>query len=160
MEWTVKNVKSFRGREGDGFNATLYRDGKRVALVDDAANGGCYSYTWFDRNADTVVEIHVHGYKGEPRTYKGSPEEKLFAEYCDAQTYKDKDHVVAVLVDEYQASKWLRSKCRKQTLFRLKGDAEGNYRTVRAPYSDAVRDYLRGKYGDRIEAIANEHVAA
>ena len=44
MSYTIKGVKTFRGREGQGFNATLCRDGKPVAHVDDAACGGCYNW--------------------------------------------------------------------------------------------------------------------
>ena len=28
--YTVKNVKNFQGREGDGFECSLYKDGKRI----------------------------------------------------------------------------------------------------------------------------------
>lgn len=46
--YAVKGVKTFRGNEGYGFNATLYKDGKAIAFVIDDANGGCYSYEWKD----------------------------------------------------------------------------------------------------------------
>lgn len=46
MEFTVKGIKGFRGTDGHGFNATLYADDKRVALVMDEANGGEYRYEW------------------------------------------------------------------------------------------------------------------
>lgn len=54
--YTVKGVKSFRGNEGYGFNATLYKDGKAIAFVYDDANGGCYSYEWKDKDAITALE--------------------------------------------------------------------------------------------------------
>lgn len=50
--YTVKGVKSFRGNEGYGFNATLYKDGKAIAFVYDDANGGCYMYEWKDKAAE------------------------------------------------------------------------------------------------------------
>lgn len=40
----LKSVKTFRGTEGNGFNATVYIDGVKVGTVDDDANGGCYHY--------------------------------------------------------------------------------------------------------------------
>lgn len=42
----VKNVKSFVGMEGHGFNCSLYIDGKKVAFVIDEANGGEFHYQW------------------------------------------------------------------------------------------------------------------
>ncbi len=29
--YTVKKIKTFRGHEGEGFNAELYRDGKKIS---------------------------------------------------------------------------------------------------------------------------------
>lgn len=54
--YSVKGVKSFRGNEGYGFNATLYKDGKAIAFVYDDANGGCYSYEWKDKDAVAPLE--------------------------------------------------------------------------------------------------------
>jgi hypothetical protein len=48
--YTVKSVKTFRGREGQGFNATLLCNGKPVAHVDDDANGGCYDFHWLNKD--------------------------------------------------------------------------------------------------------------
>lgn len=37
--YSVKNVKSFMGREGYGFEASLYKHGKRVGSITDVADG-------------------------------------------------------------------------------------------------------------------------
>lgn len=37
--YSVKNVKSFTGREGYGFEASLYKHGKRVGSITDVADG-------------------------------------------------------------------------------------------------------------------------
>lgn len=57
--YSVKGVKNFRGNEGYGFNATLYKDGKAIAFVIDDANGGIYSYEWKDKAAEAVLEAYV-----------------------------------------------------------------------------------------------------
>jgi hypothetical protein len=44
--YSVRNVKTFTGMEGPGFNATLCRDGKPVAMVIDDASGGCFDFQW------------------------------------------------------------------------------------------------------------------
>lgn len=40
IKYCVKGIKTLVGAEGRGFNATLYREGKRVATLLDDASGG------------------------------------------------------------------------------------------------------------------------
>jgi hypothetical protein len=49
--YEVKNVKSFKGHDGLGFNASLYRDGTKVAFVTDLASGGDIDFNWEDSKA-------------------------------------------------------------------------------------------------------------
>ena len=46
MKVEVRKVKSFRGREGLGFNAELVVDGKKVAFVIDEGSGGALRFDW------------------------------------------------------------------------------------------------------------------
>lgn len=61
-KYTVTKIKTFRGREGHGLNATLCRDGKPVAFVLDDANGGMVDFDWVDQ---------MHGESGEEAMFKG-----------------------------------------------------------------------------------------
>lgn len=45
-EFSLKVNKTFMGREGHGFNATLYRNGKKVADIHDMADGGICGFYW------------------------------------------------------------------------------------------------------------------
>jgi len=54
------------------------------------------------------------------------------------------------------AERW----CKTKTVFRLKGDPEGSWLIIKAPFSDRVREHIARKYGDRVEEIANERYAA
>lgn len=58
--YTVKGIKKFRGMEGYGFNADLYRDGKKVALVMDEATGGGLRFEWKqnDRIEEALLIAH------------------------------------------------------------------------------------------------------
>lgn len=38
--YTLKNIKQWEGMDGYGLNADLYREGKKVARIHDAGNGG------------------------------------------------------------------------------------------------------------------------
>src|ERR1035437_5586271 len=49
---TVRKVKTFQGRKGEGFNAELVVDGKPVCFVIDEANGGMFHYDWY-KGTDT-----------------------------------------------------------------------------------------------------------
>ena len=40
MNIQIKHMKTCIGREGYGFNASLYVDGKKIAFIMDDANGG------------------------------------------------------------------------------------------------------------------------
>ncbi len=53
--YSVIKVKSFMGREGHGFNATLCRGGKAVAFVWDDASGGPTSFDWIDRAEEKAL---------------------------------------------------------------------------------------------------------
>lgn len=79
MNYTLSNVKTFNGRQGQGFSATLSLDGRKVADVIDEANGGCSRFYWLakDRtqaNADErtlteyVATLPPTMFDGEPLT--------------------------------------------------------------------------------------------
>lgn len=177
MNWTVKGVKSWQGREGIGTNCSLYRDGKKVADCHDAADGGPWDIHWKDTNVPRVaVNITIDDYEAEKdengnrpekaHSYKGTPEEKLLVEHANGQQYEaygttmrhSADSIIAELCDEYETRKRMRARLRKATWFRLKNETyqEGEYRTVKAPWSQRVKDFLVNKYGDDLGEILNE----
>jgi hypothetical protein len=140
MTYTVKNVKSFRGREGYGFNASLYRDGKRVALVMDAADGGCMSFEFEKTGADeeTILLCYLKG-----RTALFAGEAMLLTP----------DLFIAGLVDDYEIDARLRKTCRYATAFRFTGKED--WHVVRIPFSSSLKAALLSKYPE-IEEFANE----
>lgn len=59
--YSVKGIKTFEGREGYGFNATLLRDGVPVAFCIDAGNGGMVNIEWNDgRNGKEAVLLEAY----------------------------------------------------------------------------------------------------
>lgn len=76
--YTAKNIVTFNGMEGGGFNASLYRDGKRVAYVIDDASGGDIIVDWLDKEK---AEWEVTTHSGEVITVKGTAEEKFLMDY-------------------------------------------------------------------------------
>ncbi|WP_321967148.1 hypothetical protein [Burkholderia cepacia] len=91
--YTISKLKTFTGMEGHGFTLTLLRDGKVVAEVRDAAEGGPIHFDWKDfGKAATVRTVN---YKDEPHEFQGTAEEALFYAYCLAQPkHEDFDKVM------------------------------------------------------------------
>lgn len=78
--YTVDRVKFFRGMEGNGWNCRLLRDGLPVAHVIDDASGGEVMFEWLDIK-DTRVDVIVRRYDKTMHTYRGTPEEAIFARH-------------------------------------------------------------------------------
>lgn len=160
--YSLKKVKSFRGTDGHGFNADLMKDGKKVAFVYDMADGGPMSFEWMDRE-NGFVPFEVKGYEGKPFVRKVTNEEREFLLYVAAQGedgLEPEAMVVAKMLDAMEQEKDLKKACKKNTLYRLKGDAPGKWRAVNAPYSDPrVKPFLASKYGASVEEILNERFA-
>lgn len=167
--YSVKSVKTFRGMEGEGYNATLCRNGVPVALVIDDATGGEIRFEWNDWKAARVDVTVRHYQTGASVVHKGTPEEALFAEYVMSlpmyefygkKSYHNFDTAIgeimnAVLVEK-QYTRW----CKTKTCFRLKGDKEGAYRTIAALYTAKIKAELEARHGNKLEVILNEKYGA
>lgn len=162
MKYTVRNTKSFRGREGLGFNASLVRDGKTVAFVYDDASGGDSSFEWVDRE-DHSANVTVRDHKDELHTYKGSPEEAMFAafvfampktpnQYFPEGMYMSMEMYVENLVNEVESVKEVTAKAKrmlKDLIFTVEGDKEGTFRVVsikKAGTMERARAFVKEKY--------------
>lgn len=132
---TVKAIKTFQGMEGGGFNANLYENGKKLGLVIDDANGGCFNYQ-IDRAKLASLEAWA-------RVKSGGGFEAL-------------DVIVSDLVADAQDMAWLRRTCKKKTVVRLKDSGPGEWIIYKAPYSDGLAAKIRAEYGDNLAEIANE----
>ena len=160
MTYTVKNVRTFIGNEGQGFNANLYRDGIKVAFVFDDANGGDYSYQWEDREAPKV-DIHIIGWKDKPVTYKGTPEEKKFREFVETlPKVKEElfpeglrvsdDMYMDDLIDAFTFRRTLLRSLKKNYLFQVGKDVGSimTYQTIKKGEGitkEKVIDYIKKK---------------
>lgn len=126
--YTVRKLKSFIGMEGYGFNADLYRDGKKVAFVIDDASGGCLDIQW------------VGGHKSEEaaklREYvKSLPTFKLNG--VEANVEVDEDLFIGELVNDAFLVKDLRSKMKGKVLFII--PSSGDMYTVKHAQGDLLK---------------------
>ncbi len=166
MSYTVKNVKKFRGMEGTGFNLNLLRDGKKVAFVMDEGCGGVSRFEWVDYDKPKV-DVQWTNYQKQPCTIRCTPEEATLYEFLRGKTFKvgtvtlvvDPDIFVGDLLENYENDKRFARLCKTKTLFRLKGDKEGEWRALTVhgvSFNKTVKDKIISKFGDQVEEILNE----
>ena len=164
--YQVKNVKIFRGHDGHAFNSSLYCDGKRVATVDDDGWGGECRFQWLDYKKPKV-EVTCKHCDGTEYVRKCTPAEAAFLENLKGRTYEyggklnnhNPDTYVGELIQEFETQKQYRKWCKGRTVFRLKGDKEGEWRTIGMPWSDPrTKPYIDKKYGSKVEEILNEKI--
>ena len=125
------------------FSCFLVKDGKKIATVhaDEDAN---FRYEWEDRNHEKELLDYIRSLPEADMPYGGGKFK------YDLELY------VARLVDNYEIDKKLRKACKTMTLFRLKTDPPDRWRVLGNNFDESVREYLKGKYGVKIEEIANE----
>lgn len=149
MRIEIRNLKTFPGMEGQGFSAAIYVDGHRAGEVTDDARGGEFHYRVPDADLRTILAYAAeHGKELPPDLKHGlSP---------DAASRVQLDSLVNDLVTRALEDKTIKRWCSTKTVFRLKGDKPGEYRTIKANYSLKVAEHLREKHGESLEEILNE----
>lgn len=155
--YTVKNLKTFTGMEGSGYNATLYRDGKAVAAIIDDASGGPLIVDWKDfKGGSNFVEVSGYDYSGELRIYNGTPEEKILmdfinkmepymCEYSNKSTRWTHDVYLDEMVNEALFINKIRKACQKRVVF-VDGKTQ-QIQSVKALPSEANIIAITKKFG-------------
>ena len=134
--YQLKNVKTFMGREGEGFNATLYFNGKKIAHVDDYANGGPVSMN-FTNKAD----------------------EDAFMTYCRANSEFDIEPegcIIDDLFNKFQEDKFFKRNCKKKTIVLLKSGEKGSHIEFKHVFDAGMKKHIQKQYGDDLKEIVNE----
>ena len=57
MTYTMKGLKTWKGMDGLGWEASLYKDGKKLGLVMDEVSGG---EVRVDVSAEAYAELHIY----------------------------------------------------------------------------------------------------
>ena len=142
--YSIKNVKTFRGMEGQGFNADLYKDGKKIAFVMDSAQGGCLDFEWIDRKEEKIINDYA----------KTLPKSKTFG----IEIEMDADIIIDNLVNDYLLDKEYKRKCKNNVVFKTKEDEEGSYNVVKAEYNPDIKKRLMEKYPTITEFINERYL--
>lgn len=132
----IKKLKSFTGREGYGFNADLYMDGKKVAFVIDEASGGCYHWNYENREIEKTFCDYV-------KTLPNVP-----SEHFPNGLKMDEDSFISELVAKAEAAKKVKRDCAKKTCVKLPKNPEGGYSIFNTPFSPTVREGILKQHPD------------
>lgn len=171
-EFNLANVKTFLGRQGHGLNAVIVMDGKPVADVLDEANGGAMRVTWFagkgpergqgNEAARSALLQHVRDeherQSGDAAHEARCKERGIWFEGCGLSGRGDQDVIEHWINEEFARMETLRNLKRwskTKTVFRLRSDKDGEYRTLTKPYTPEVVAFLREKFGDQLAFVFN-----
>lgn len=99
--YSVKGVKTFRGHEGIGYNASLYKGKKKIAFVIDDASGGDSHIEEEDIEAVKELELACANVGLVPRSYPG---------WKDWESKYDIREFIGDLVNDYEDKKRIKKK--------------------------------------------------
>lgn len=167
MEYTIKGLKTFRGTDGHGFNAHLYRDGVKVAFVINAGTGGDTTFEWVDFK-EPRIDVQMTDYNGQPYTMQCTPEEAKLHEFVKGKTcyYMPEwnnenepltpEFLIMELVDKMENERRFKKMCKTKVLFRLKSDNTNEWRSLNGTFTPQVKALIVNKFGDQLDSIMNE----
>jgi hypothetical protein len=152
--YAVTKIKTFRGRDGHGLNATLTRDGKAIAFVLDEGCGGMMRFDWDDRNhgestEETLFRVFIASLPPDPEDKSSTLSPETLQQFA-------MERWVNAEVDRITNAKRFRKACKTKTLFQVGDDVGGDeFRCINgvAPH---INEYLRKKYAGQKLRILNE----
>jgi hypothetical protein len=174
--YAVTKIKTFNGREGQGLNATITKNGKAICFVMDDASGGEVDYDYrnplqnaasFHATTREMAEAAEHDL-GEYCISVLSADELLeidgyianakasYAPELNVEMRRRGDAVerwVNKTVDAHSNKKRMDRIAKKKTLFRCAGDKPDEYRTLKVPYGPDVQAWLDKKYPNKVVEI-------
>lgn len=178
MNYTLGKIKTFRGRDGYGLNATILLDGKPVAFVLDEGCGGMLDvdFTNPGQNAKSWEQNHDFAAEREQAFHQfalgwyaaNGQREKRRAQFAEWGMTQESIDAMAEATGHDAAECWINEQvqawelkraldrsAKKATLFRIKGEEyrSGEYRTVKRPYDASVQEFLDRKYPGQVTEI-------
>ena len=134
--YAVKNVKTFMGREGHGYECSLYKDGKKIGTVTDTANGGEVDF-YLNDGEKKNLDVYCAALPLEPCTY-----DFMRADYPDGVPVSC-DALVGRLIDEFDTHKRNKKVCKTKTMVKVVKNGKDVFYTYNAPFSIKLRDFIK-----------------
>lgn len=139
---------SFNARlsqETNAYAADIWIDGKKVGEARNDGGGG-----------ETIIHIMPRALHEKAEAFcKAMPNEPEHDLEMNLELYIDlmAEQMIRNQEELKQYKRW----CKKETVFRVKGDPAGEWRTIKKqPYEPRVAEAIRKKYADQLEEILNE----
>ena len=153
MELTIKGLKHMDGPDGLIFRASVYVNGKRRFVASNDGNGGCHLYTPIP-GAGTKRIGGRRWIELAEEWARTLPSREVTLGEVTMTVEADLDQVIDDLINEQLSHRWLKGQCRNKTLFRTPDMPEDEWKVVKHPYNDQVRDWIHARYPGA--EIANE----
>jgi hypothetical protein len=151
-KYTVAKIKTFRGMEGQGFNAVLLKDGKKVGEILNEGNGGMFYFDWIDMNKGVEEGLFLAFIEAERLKIPAGKNEEGFSERESFDMDIWADNAVCDILDERRFSRL----CKKSTLFQV-GEkvGSGEWRTIKG-VTPEIRAYVEKKYAGQKIVFMND----
>lgn len=136
MKYTIAKLKTFTGMEGQGFNADLLHEGRKVAFVIDDACGGPLMFHWASDADKVMLDAYAATLPAETTIYASGP----FTSQPDAET------VVNDLINLHLNAKRLKRSLKNKVMM-LCADGQIRELTKVKPTADIIARAI-AKYTD------------
>lgn len=153
--YTISAVKTFQGMDGQGFNANINRDGKKVALAIDEGCGGGYLFHFDDRSEHDAFDAFCADWltKNPPR-YLGLTEKQIEVIKAGKNKVKDSwidgpEEWISRELDRHETIKRMKRTLARTTIFVVKGS--DNLKTMKGPRKGREgghAHFIKEKYPD------------
>jgi hypothetical protein len=153
MDYQIKGLKTFNGMEGGGYECSIYRGKLKIGTAMNDANGGCDFFHFINKEEEPAFEKAVSAW------YETSQSKTEWENWCkensmslDVRVQHKMESWVSETMSGLEEQKRLKRLSKTKTLFRLKGDEDGVWRTFNQ-VGQKVIDHAIKKYGDQLEQI-------
>jgi len=158
-KYTLTKIKTFRGRDGHGLNATLNRDGKAIAEILDEGSGGMVDFDWLDQqHGESAEEAMFKAFIAQVVPPDPEDEPKEGEHRLSPATLQQfaMEQWVNTEVDRIQNDKRFRKACKTKTLFQVGAEVGGDSFRVIKGVAPHINEFLRKKYAGQKVLILNE----
>jgi hypothetical protein len=149
-KYTLKGVKFSMCHEGDpkgAWEATLYKDGKRIGHVVNDGSGGCLNYP----DVDHKDEMDIYAWMKEHAP-------KYWCQFSKKWVENNDEVYFGELVTRFQFAQEVRRKCKKGTILVLPKHRVGQWEQWNAVFDDNMSKFLKQEYPDVDYFVINEHL--
>lgn len=153
MDYLIKGLKTFNGMEGGGYECSIYRGKVKVGTAMNEGSGGSDFFHFTSREEEATFQ------EAAAKWYETSRSKVEWEGWCkensislDVSAQHKMESWVSETMSSMEEQKRFKRLSKTKTLFRLKGDEEGVWRTI-GQVGPRVIDHIVKHYGANVEQI-------